>query len=133
MLNAALADRPVRELLGVEGIYQGPAGDIDFALNVSPLKAPRGGSADLAGTTLVFTDQSREKELQGQMQQVVEERRVIKDMFARYLSNEILQVLMEHPDMINPGGQKMMATVLFADIRGYTSFSEGRAPEEIIQ
>ena len=117
-----------REMLGAEGIFKIGDAEIDFALNASPLK----GAEDDEGVTLVFTDQSREKELQGQVEVVVEERRVIKDMFGRYLSKDIVQLLIDQPELIKPGGETKIATVLFADIRGYTSFSEGREPAEII-
>ena len=117
------------ELLGVEGIFRAPGQDMDFALNVSPLSAP-----DIEdGVTLVFTDQSREKDLQSRVDVVVEERRVIKDMFSRYVSADVIQTLMDQPDLIKPGGEKKEATVLFADIRGYTSFSEGRDPGVIVR
>jgi len=119
-----------KELLGVEGIYRGEGGEMDFALNVSPLKGKRGR---FEGLTFVFTDQTRERELRQQMESVVEERRLIKDMFSRYLSNEVLNALIESPEMTQLGGAKRVATVFFADIRGYTSFSEGREPEYIVK
>ena len=115
--------------LGMEGIYKDEQREMDFSLNISPLLGKRGAQE---GITLLFTDQTREKELQGQMKQVVEERRVIKDMFARYLSSEIVSQLVESPGLVKPGGDKKMATIFFADIRGYTSFSEGKDPEYII-
>jgi PAS domain S-box-containing protein len=118
------------EILGLEGIYKNAEKEIDYSLNVSPLKTPRGKKE---GLTLLFTNQTREKELKQTVQAVSEERRIIKDMFARYMSNEVMEKLMETPDAINLGGDKRIATVFFADIRGYTSFSEGREPEEIIE
>ncbi|MCL2809034.1 MAG: PAS domain S-box protein [Treponema sp.] len=118
------------EYLGLEGIYRGSESEIDFSLNVSPLKTPRGKKE---GLTLLFTNQTREKELKQTVQAVSDERRIIKDMFARYMSNEVVEKLMESPDKVNLGGDKRIATVFFADIRGYTSFSEGREPEEIIE
>ena len=118
------------EILGLEGIYRLGDNEIDYSLNVSPLKSPRGKKE---GLTLLFTNQTREKELKQTVQVVSEERRVIKDMFARYMSNEVVEKLMETPDKINLGGDKRIATVFFADIRGYTTFSEGREPEEIIE
>jgi PAS domain S-box-containing protein len=118
------------EILGLEGIYLNGDKEIDYSLNVSPLKTPRGRKE---GLTLLFTNQSREKELKQTVQAVSEERRIIKDMFARYMSNEVMEKLMETPDTVNLGGDKRVATVFFADIRGYTSFSEGREPEEIIE
>lgn len=103
--------------------------EIDFSLNISPLRGKRGKKE---GLTLIFTDQSRERQLQEEMDTVVEERRAIKDMFSRYLSSEIVQTLTERPDLVKPGGDKKRATIFFADIRGYTSFSETKPPEYII-
>jgi class 3 adenylate cyclase/PAS domain-containing protein len=117
------------ELLGIEGIFRDEE-DMDFSLNQSPLRGKRGANE---GTTLLFTDQTRERELQGQMEQVTEERRLIKDMFTRYLSAEVVQQLVSSPGLVKPGGDKKEATVFFADIRGYTSFSEGKDPAYIIE
>jgi PAS domain S-box-containing protein len=118
------------EYLGIEGILKGKdKTDIDFSLNISPLKDKRGNGE---GITLLFTDQSREQELQEAMTKVVEERRIIKDMFSRYLSVELVQQLVDNPNLVNPFGSKKEATIFFADIRGYTSFSEGQDPAYII-
>ncbi len=119
-----------REILGLEGIYTGSGTEMDFSLNISPLKGKLGKHE---GLTLLFTDQSREQELKQEMNQVVEERRIVKDMFARYMSADVLKNLMESPDLVQLGGSKKDATVFFADIRGYTSFSEGQEPEYIIE
>jgi len=121
-----------QDILGLEGIYKRnrEEKDMDFSLNVSPLQGVRGKHK---GLTLLFTDQSRERELKEKVDVAKEDRRVIKDMFARYLSNDIVQNLMESPELVKPGGGTKHATVFFADIRGYTSFSEDKAPEYIIE
>lgn len=118
------------ENLGIEGIYKSQKKEMDFSLNISPLKSVRG---QYQGLTLLFTDQTHERELQQKMKKVVEERRIIKDMFSRYLSQEVVQRLVESPNLVKPGGDKKEATIFFADIRGYTSFSEGKDPEYIIK
>ena len=118
-----------KEILGLEGIYTGKEMEMDFALNISPLKGRLGRHE---GLTLLFTDQSREQELKQQANMAVEERRIVKDMFARYMSADVLKNLMESPELVQLGGSKKDATVFFADIRGYTSFSEGQEPEYII-
>ncbi|MCL1955463.1 MAG: adenylate/guanylate cyclase domain-containing protein [Brevinematales bacterium] len=118
------------EILGLEGIYRKGGKEMDYSLNVTPLRTPRGRKE---GLTLLFTNQTREKELKQTVQVVSEERRIIKDMFARYMSNEVMTKLMETPDSVKLGGDKREATVFFADIRGYTSFSEGRDPELIVE
>jgi len=118
------------EILGLEGIYRSGDKELDYSLNVTPLKTPRGKKE---GLTLLFTNQTREKELKQTVQTVTEERRIIKDMFCRYMSQEVMENLMEAPDNVKLGGDKRSATVFFADIRGYTSFSEGREPEVIVE
>jgi adenylate cyclase len=118
------------EIIGAEGIYKGDKAEIDFSLNTSPLLTSRGKRE---GLTLIFTDQSRERELQKQVKKVKEERRLIKDMFSRYLSETVVSKLVKNPNIVHLGGDKKDATVFFADIRGYTSFSEGKDPEFIIR
>jgi hypothetical protein len=76
-------------VLGVEGIATASRGDVDFSLNLSPIRGKRSDRPD--GLTLLFTDQTRERELKNRMSVVVEERRAIKDMFSRYLSTRWLQ------------------------------------------
>ena len=119
-----------REYAGLEGIYKKSSGDeMDYALNVAPLQGS-GGRYD--GITLLFTDQTRERDLKAQADVAVEERRHIKDMFSRYLSMDLVKNIMENPDLVRPGGDKKTATVFFADITGYTAFSEGKDPAYII-
>lgn len=118
-------------VLGMEGIAAAAGGDLDFSLNLSPIRGKRSDRPD--GLTLLFTDQTREQALKQKMSVAVEERRVIKDMFSRYLSAEVVQHLMDSPDLVRLGGAGKKATVFFADIRGYTSFSEGRTPEYIVE
>ena len=133
ILNAIVrAAAQNKEILGMEGIFKkaGDDKDMDFSLNVSPLKGIRGKHL---GLILLFTDQTKERELKNRAEVATEDRRVIKDMFARYLSNDIVQSLVKSPDLVKPGGGTKHATVFFADIRGYTSFSEDKSPEYIIE
>jgi adenylate cyclase len=125
-IDASLKDGS--EALGTEGIFRAER-TLDFSLNLSPLKGKRG---KYEGLTLLFTDQTRERELKKQVKSVREERRVIKDMFSRYLSQEVVESLMDKPELVKLGGDKKIATIFFADIRGYTSFSESMEPEQII-
>ncbi len=126
------ADKDGKERLGLQGIIKlpDPKDEIDFSLNISPLRGKRGKKE---GLTLLFTDQTREKQLQEEMEMVVEDRRIIKDMFSRYLSADLVQTLTERPELVKLGGDKKRATIFFADIRGYTTFSESKSPEYIIE
>lgn len=119
-----------RPVLGLEGVYEADGREMDYSLNIAPLKTSRGS---IEGLTYLFTDQTQEQELKSQMESAVEERRVVKDMFSRYLSTDIVHQLMEHPDNVRLGGEKKDATIFFADITGYTSFSEGKDPEYVVE
>jgi class 3 adenylate cyclase len=50
----------------------------------------------------------------------------------QYLSPEVASTLIEHPEDAALGGKEIEVTVLFADLRGYTTFSERAAPTEVV-
>lgn len=54
-----------------------------------------------------------------------------KAKLTRYLPSQIIGDLVEQEPMALRQGQQRQAAVLFVDIRGFTRWSEGRAPEEV--
>lgn len=64
----------------------------------------------------------------------VEEKKAkqLRRMFSSYVSPKIVEELINNPDMAGLGGYRREITVLFADIVGFTSFSETREPEEVV-
>jgi len=58
--------------------------------------------------------------------------RQIKKMFSSYVSDKIVNELIKNPDMAKLGGARKEVTVLFADVRGFTSFTEKHTPEEVV-
>jgi adenylate cyclase len=64
-----------------------------------------------------------------------EERRArdIRRMFSSYVSKRIVDELIRDPDKAKLGGDRKEITVLFSDIRGFTSFSEKHQPEEVVK
>ncbi len=63
----------------------------------------------------------------------VREKRKIRNAFALYLNPELARLVSENPEMLKLGGQKRELTVLFSDIRGFTSISEGLEPESLVE
>lgn len=63
-----------------------------------------------------------------------EERRArdIRKMFSSYVSKRIVDELIKDPSKAKLGGDRKEITVLFSDIRGFTSFSEKHQPEEVV-
>jgi adenylate cyclase len=60
------------------------------------------------------------------------EKRHIRRLFGRYVSNDVIEQLMSDPSRANLGGQRREMTVLFSDIRGFTAASERAAPEAVV-
>lgn len=60
------------------------------------------------------------------------ERRWIRDAFARYLSPEVVSALAREPQRLALGGEIRPLTVLFADIRGFTSRAERLDAREVV-
>lgn len=60
------------------------------------------------------------------------EKRRIKKMFGHYVSKNILDELVQNPDMLKLGGENKELTVLFSDIRGFTTYCENKTPEEVV-
>ncbi len=60
------------------------------------------------------------------------ERRKTKRAFSQYLSPAVMeQVLADPEEYLRLGGRRYEATVLFSDIRGFTTFSEALTPEAL--
>jgi adenylate cyclase len=60
-------------------------------------------------------------------------KRQVKALFSRYVSPAVVKELIEDPSKARLGGQRREMTVLFSDIRGFTTFSEAGKPEEVIR
>ncbi len=59
------------------------------------------------------------------------ERRRLRRAFAHYLAPEIIDELMRHPEQLSLGGALRNATLLFSDIRSFTTLSEALRPEDL--
>jgi adenylate cyclase len=62
------------------------------------------------------------------------ERQRVRDTFARFVPEEVVgEVLARTDDDLRLVGRRMVVTVMFSDIRGFTTFSETRPPEEVLE
>ena len=60
------------------------------------------------------------------------EKRRMKKLFGQYVSKDVFEQLVANPSLARLGGQRREMTVLFSDIRGFTTVSERGQPEEIV-
>lgn len=58
--------------------------------------------------------------------------RKMRAMFSSYLSDKLVARLEKDPESAKLGGDSKEVTVLFTDIKGFTSYSEGHTPQEVV-
>lgn len=59
-------------------------------------------------------------------------KRQVRQLFGRYVSKDVIDELLANPALARLGGQRREMSVLFSDIRGFTSVSERGTPESIV-
>ena len=58
---------------------------------------------------------------------------LLRKMFGRYLSIEVMNSLIENPSTLELGGEKRSVTIMISDLRGFTALSERLEPEQVVQ
>lgn len=58
--------------------------------------------------------------------------RKLRNAFAAYVPKEVVKKIAAETRQVQLGGQRMELAVLFSDIRGFTSYSEGLEPEAVV-
>ncbi|NWF38382.1 adenylate/guanylate cyclase domain-containing protein [Mariprofundus sp. NF] len=59
--------------------------------------------------------------------------RQIRNTFSKYTTEKVVKELIDHPEMAKLGGARKNITVLFSDVRSFTTFSENHEPEEVVE
>ncbi|MBK9925662.1 MAG: GAF domain-containing protein [Anaerolineales bacterium] len=115
MDSVRASDQPI---VGLEFSQNLPArGNVDWRLNLSPLKD---AGQKTQGVAIVLDDLTEQKKLEAQ-----------RRLFERMVSPAVIDQL--DPNGLQLGGKRVDITVLFADVRGFTSFSESQEPEKLVK
>ncbi len=93
-------------------------GTVHLSLNISALKDANGKPE---GVAIVVDDVTEMHQL-----------KATREMFRRYVAPAVVDRLTSNPDLLKLGGTRHVITILFADIRGFTQFSEPLPPEELV-
>jgi adenylate cyclase len=109
----ALLVGPIRRLrAGVERLTEG-----DLATRVPPTSRDEVGEL-----TRAFN----------KMGESLQQKELIQSAFGRYVSDYVLNQLLESPDGSDLGGTEREVTILFADIRHFTRLSEGMKASDVV-
>jgi PAS domain S-box-containing protein len=91
----------------------------EFA-TISPIKNKTGQVTHYAAIKEDITERKRVNKL-------------IRQLFGRYLSDEVVKTLLENESGPSLGGERREITILTSDIRGFTAQAEKLLPEEVIK
>ena len=61
------------------------------------------------------------------------ERERIRKTFESYVAPAVVQEMLKHPEQLRLGGERREISVLFTDIRGFTTMSENLDPEALVK
>ena len=59
--------------------------------------------------------------------------RMMRQMFGLYLAPSVIEKMVDHGEMPVLGGETRDLTVYFSDLAGFTTFSEGMTPDELVK
>jgi adenylate cyclase len=61
------------------------------------------------------------------------EREFVRSTFGRYLTEQVVQQLLDSPDGLKLGGQRDFVTIMMTDLRGFTSMCGSMEPEDVVR
>ena len=106
--------RPVRRLL--EGTRAVEAGRLDGSINITT----RDEIGQLSAAFNRMVDQLRQNVR-------------IRETFGRYIDPKVVEGLIDQPALAATEGQRRVMTVLFCDLKGFTSLSENVTPQGLVK
>ncbi|NEP13822.1 MAG: AAA family ATPase [Symploca sp. SIO2C1] len=74
-----------------------------------------------------------EQKVQERTAQLKQKNELIRQVFGRYLTDEVVSNLLETPEGLALGGERREITILTSDLRGFTATSERLSPEEVVK
>jgi PAS domain S-box-containing protein len=100
---------------------------LTLEMRLSPLHSEEG-----TGAAMVVTDVTEQRKLEEAHAAEVAKSGRVAETFSRYLAPHVVRSLMDDPSSIKLGGERTRATMLFADVRGFTSLATRLPPERVV-
>jgi len=81
---------------------------------------------------IAMEEASHESSLRSRLR-LYQERHTLRETFSRYVSPELCEEILKNPELLGLGGRCQKVTVLFADIRSFTTMSESMTPAAVVE
>ena len=98
----------------------------DIARGDFTAKVPETGAREIADLAGSFNRMGRE------LIDYMEKRDFIRDTFGRYVTPEVVKILLESKEALEMGGETREVSLLISDLRGFTALTSDMAPEDVI-
>ena len=119
-ISAAII-RPVRRM--DDQLNQTASGDFSYRVDIP--------NRDEMGTLATNLNGMNEK--LGHLYQALESRnQYIRETFGRYLTDEVVDDILETPDGLRRGGENKQVSIMITDLRGFTALTERLGAEEVV-
>ncbi|WNG45678.1 adenylate/guanylate cyclase domain-containing protein [Archangium minus] len=122
LLGARQLTRPIRDLVAAtralaERTFRGVGERVTR-------RADELGTLARAFDSMALTLEAKEREVVTQTQ--------VRAALSRYLSPDVVELVVSNPDQLRLGGERREVTIFFADVVGFTRLSESQPPEVIV-
>lgn len=104
-------------------------GDLTLSLRIATIDL----GDDAVGTAIALTDLTQQRDLERLHRADVEHRIHIRDAFSRYVAPHVVESLINAPQSVTLGGERAVATILFADIKGFTELAGRMTAEAVVE
>jgi adenylate cyclase len=85
------------------------------------------------GVAIAIADITEHRELERRHEMELARSRRIEETFSRYLAPHVVASLMRAPETVRLGGERSAATILFADISGFTGIASHMQAESVVE
>jgi adenylate cyclase len=83
-------------------------------------------------TRLVRMIDRQQSELSKKSKELDIRNHFIKKAFGRYMTDEVVEQLLDSPNGLKMGGESVMVTIVMSDLRGFSAISEKLPPEAVV-
>jgi class 3 adenylate cyclase/PAS domain-containing protein len=118
--------------LEVDGVNR-TRGKLTLQVRIAPLNLSESDGTGKHSVAIAISDLTERRALESMHRTDIEQRRAIGDAFSRYLAPHVVESLMKSPAAVGLGGERQMATIVFADIRDFTKMAARMEAERVVE
>ncbi len=104
-----------------------------FLLSSSGLYTPVVGPSAAVAVTYLSCMVLGARAARNARQKAEKDREFVRSTFGRYLTEQVVQQLLDSPDGLRLGGQRDFVTIMMTDLRGFTSMCGTMEPENVVR